>query len=132
MNPDLYKALEAQGLYVTETEISIGTYNTLNWTMAGKAAKENGIFNNKEQNKMTARINTISTATTAVRAKGYIVGSVSDGGDVSFSANPVVHYSPVDARNECKRLARENHGKMFVFVQLSGAEMVPVASGLSI
>lgn len=69
----------------------------------------------------------------AVRNKQYIVGSFHPGTGVSFSNEPTVQYSSMQARAECKRLAKLYPGKTFVFVRLEGAEMtVPQPQTVSI
>lgn len=64
-----------------------------------------------------------------VRNRGYIVGTVSDEGVVSFSANPVVHVNKVAAQAEAARLSEQNPGKAFIFVQLAGGYLVPKLVG---
>jgi hypothetical protein len=76
-------------------------------------------------------INTIDNFFAGVKGKQYIVGSFSAGG-ISFSATPVLHPDAVSARKECKRLAAMNPGKAYLFVQLSGAELVPTTPVISI
>lgn len=69
----------------------------------------------------------------AVRNKQYIVGSFHATTGISFSNAPAVQYSPMQARAECKRLAKMYPGKTFVYVQLQGAEMtVPQPQTVSI
>lgn len=71
------------------------------------------------------KINTQQDAINAVKNKYYLVGSVSDIGNVSFSTTPVVHGYINDARTEARRLASATPGKAYVIVQLVGAELVP-------
>ena len=78
------------------------------------------------------KINTQACAINHTRNGRYIVGSVSTSGSLSFAENPAVQYTAADARTECKRLARLNPGKLFIFVKLSGAELVPVQSAVSV
>lgn len=78
------------------------------------------------------RLNTQAEAIEAVKGSLYIVGSVDANGDFSFSPSPMSHYGATSARSECKRLAKCYPGKMFIFVELSGAEMVSVAPTISI
>ena len=93
-------------------------------------------FNNDFEPKMneTTILRTQDDAINAVRNQFYIIGSVANNGDLSFSASPTIHRTPQDARQECKRLASQNHGRVFVFVRLQGAELVlvPIASTISI
>ena len=94
----------------------------------------NYINANAKQEKMekTQKINHQQLALDHVRANVYIVGSIDQNGSISFSANPMVHHNPQDARKECKRLASINTGKAFVFVRMVGAELVPTAQAVSI
>lgn len=69
----------------------------------------------------------------AIRNKQYIVGSFQPGIGMSFNNEPTVQYSSMQARLECKRLAKLYPGKTFVYVQLQGAEMtVPQPQTVSI
>ncbi len=70
-------------------------------------------------------LNSQNQAIALIRGGGYIVGSVDSTGNLSFSSNPVIHLSTTDARNECKRLAKLSTGKMYVYANLQGAELVP-------
>jgi hypothetical protein len=73
------------------------------------------------------------TAHDAVRNRQYIVGSFSPTTGISFSTEPTVQYSSMQARTECKRLAKMYPGKTFIYVQLQGAEMlVPQPTTVSI
>lgn len=78
------------------------------------------------------KIQTQNQALDAIRSANIMVGSVSAGGTVSFASNPVAHNSSVSARLEAKRLAALEPGKLFVLVQLVGAEMLPTQSEISI
>lgn len=79
----------------------------------------------------TTSINSIASLINAIQSRKYIVGSFSATG-LSFASNPAIQNSERDARAECVRLAKLHPGKMFVFVELSGAEQVPVVTTLSI
>lgn len=57
----------------------------------------------------------------AVQRKKYIVGSFS-AGVFSVSSQPFGHYSEAQARAECSRLATANPNKLFVYLQIQGAE----------
>ena len=81
-----------------------------------------------ELDNMNTTIHTQTDAISAIRAKQFIIGSISANGGISFSLTPAVHNTATEARKECKRLAQLSSGKMYFFVQLSGAEMVPVTS----
>jgi len=60
----------------------------------------------------------------SVRNKQYIIGSFIDGAGISFNPTPTVQYSIMQARAECRRLAKLHPGKTFVFVRFEGAEKV--------
>lgn len=74
----------------------------------------------------TSKINSVVTADAAVQNRKFIVGSIDEFGNLSFTANPVTHVGSTTARNECKRLAKLYPGKTFVFAQLYGGERVRV------
>jgi hypothetical protein len=79
------------------------------------------------------KINTERIMHDAVRNKQYIIGSFTDGTGVSFATNPTVQYGAMQARAECRRLAKLHPGKTFVFVRFEGAEMtVPRPNTISI
>lgn len=81
----------------------------------------------------TIKITNEKIAHDAVRNKQYIVGSFSPNTGMSFPTEPTVQYSSMQARAECKRLAKLHPGKTFVYVQLQGAEMtVPQPQTVSI
>jgi len=69
------------------------------------------------------KINNQNSAHEAVRYKRYIVGSYDPTSGISFSCEPVLHNYRADARTECRRLAKLNPGKTYLFVCLEGAEM---------
>lgn len=82
---------------------------------------------------ITRTIDSQTAAHEAVRNKRYIVGSYHPHSGISFSAEPALHNLRADARAECKRLAKLNPGKTFLFVCLEGAEMtVPQPTTISI
>ncbi len=66
------------------------------------------------------------------REGNFIVGSFTDQGGFSFAPNAVAQTTAAAARAECKRLAAQNPGKNFVFVQLKGLEFVPASQSLSL
>ncbi len=69
----------------------------------------------------------------SIRNNEFIIGSWNPGSGISFTANPTTHYTAAQARAECKRLAKLNPGKTFVFVELSGAEkVIPQPTSVSI
>jgi hypothetical protein len=69
------------------------------------------------------KIDNQNSAHEAVRNKRYIVGSYQPGVGLSFSAIPALHNYRADARSECRRLAKLNPGRTYLFVCLEGAEM---------
>lgn len=81
-------------------------------------------FGNIAINKETKMAQTQTTITTG----SFIIGSVTPGVGVSFSRNPVAHFSAADARAECERLARMNPGKTFFFVEVKGGAYIPAAT----
>lgn len=80
-------------------------------------------------------IMTLSNCIQAVKHNSFIVGSCSAEGStsaLSFARNPVVHGTAQSARSECARLAKLYPGKLYVFVQFSGGEMLPQTQTVSI
>lgn len=72
--------------------------------------------------------NIINSASQVPAARGkFIVASISNTNGFSVSAAPVVHDDATAARNECVRLSKLNPGKTFVFLQIAGGELTPVA-----
>lgn len=85
-----------------------------------------------ELENMNTKLITQNHFIDAIKAGGnYIIGSVDNFGHISFATNPANHPSAAHARAECKRLAKLTPGKLYLFVKLDGAEMVP-ANTLSI
>jgi hypothetical protein len=79
------------------------------------------------------KITTEKIAHDAIRNKQFIIGSFSPGTGVSFSYQPTVQYSAMQARAECRRLAKLYPGKTYFYAQLYGAEMtVPQPQTVSI
>lgn len=72
-------------------------------------------------NKETKMAQTQPTITTG----SFIIGSITPTVGVGFSRSPVEHFSAADARAECERLARMNHGKTFFFVEVKGGAYIP-------
>lgn len=69
----------------------------------------------------------------SVRNKQYIIGSYTESGGISFAVTPTIQYSSMQARAECRRLAKQHPGKTFIFVRLEGAELtVPQPQTVSI
>lgn len=84
---------------------------------------------NELQNKMnySSKLNDHGSFIHAIRTKQFIVGSVDANGFMSFAHNPTAQTTRGAARVECNRLAKLNTGKMYIFVELGGAEYVPVS-----
>ena len=77
----------------------------------------------KQSNKMyTDKLQTKQQLTSAVKGSNYIVGSFTESQGLSFAANPAVQYTVQAARAECKRLAKLNPNKTYIFVKLMGGE----------
>lgn len=114
---ELINELEALNIYVQSMNVkaSFHEYNTIH--IDGYMKKETNMNNT---------LRTQADAFSAVRAKGYIIASVSAYGNFSVAESPAVHDSAIDARTEAKRLAKLSPGKAFVILTLVGAEMVPV------
>jgi hypothetical protein len=107
--------------------------NTLKeWLLYTEELQAHCYINDIETIMNKNSLDTQADAINAIRNQHYIVGSVSAQGSFSFSATPVVQYTVADARQECKRLANQNPGKLFVFVKLQGAELIPTTPTLSI
>lgn len=79
----------------------------------------------------TNKIHDLPSAIENTTENNYVVGSF-DGTRFSVSSNPAVHTTFASARAECSRLANATPGKMFIFLRLEGAELVPRAPRMSI
>ena len=79
----------------------------------------------------TNKIHDLPSAIKNIEENNYIVGSF-DGTHFSVSGNPTIHTTSASARAECGRLANVTPGKMYIFLQLKGAELVPQAPRVSI
>ena len=79
----------------------------------------------------TAKINDLPSAIKNTTENNYVVGSF-DGMHFSVSGNPTIHTTSASARAECGRLANVTPGKMYIFLQLKGAELVPQTPRMSI
>ena len=77
------------------------------------------------------KINSIESAVKNTKEGNFIVGSF-DGSSFSTSSQPIIHTTASAARSECDRLARNSPGKMYIFLQLKGAELVPRSPRMSI
>lgn len=120
---ELINELEGLGIYVQSMNIkaSFQEFNTI--SIEG--------YMDKERNKMT-KLTSQADAVQAIKTAGMFIGSVDTAGNFSMASNPTIQLNGLDARAECKRLAKVNPGKLFFIAQLRGAEMVPVAPTLSI
>ena len=78
-----------------------------------------------ELNKImnNTKITNESTLHSTIRNKQFIIGSFNPATGVSFNTNPTVQYSMMQARGECRRLAKLYPGKTFFFVKLEGGGM---------
>lgn len=114
---ELINELEALNIYVQSMNVSASfhEYNTIH--IDGYMKKETN---------MNTILRTQADVLSAVRAKEYIIASVSVNGDFSIAESPAVHDSGTGVRTEAKRLAKLSPGKAFVILTLAGAEMVPV------
>lgn len=79
-----------------------------------------------DQIMINDKLNSQAAAVSAIKNGYYIIGSVSTSGTVSFADSPTIHTNHITARAECKRLAALCPGKLYTFVRLHGAEVVPV------
>jgi hypothetical protein len=79
----------------------------------------------KTTTNMQPILNTQANAISAIKLNSFIIGSVDAHGAFSISSSPREQSSASQAREECKRLAKLNPGKLYVFMQLNGAEMIP-------
>ena len=77
------------------------------------------------------KIHDLPSAIKNIEENNYIVGSFYDT-HFSVSGNPTVHTTSASARAECDRLANITPGKMYIFLQLKGAELVIQAPRMSI
>lgn len=83
-------------------------------TKAGTLYKMKGSTPSNKQ-----KINQVSTMTGV--SKGFIVGSRTMSGGLSFSVKPRLHQNEQAARAECERLANLYPGKTFVLVEIKGS-----------
>lgn len=82
----------------------------------------------KAKNMENQVIRTQAQAINCIRDGKYIIVSVGANGDFSMSVSPAAHTNAISARAECQRLAKLNPGKMFTFMKLTGAELVPATT----
>lgn len=94
-------------------------------------SQENWHKPKEQQMNDNTKINDIQSAIKNTKEGNFIVGSF-EGTSFSISSQPVIHTTAYSARAECDRLARNNPGKMYVFLQLKGAEWVPHSPRMSI
>jgi hypothetical protein len=101
---------------------------------AAKQVKDAVADQFKNFNKMmdVKKENSLNPVLDNIRAGHFIVGSFSTPGGLTFSSSPVLHTSADAARIECKRLASLNPGRLYLFVRLSGAELVPTQHSVSV
>ena len=77
------------------------------------------------------KIHNLPSAITNTTENNYVVGSF-DGMHFSVSGNPAIHETVASARAECGRLANATPGKMYIILQLKGAELVHQTPRMSI
>lgn len=65
-----------------------------------------------------------------VRARKWIVGSLSENGNFSISATPVRHDTRDSADREATRLASINPGTAYIVMQFVGGRLVPKVVGV--
>lgn len=80
----------------------------------------------------TNKIHALPSAINNTAENNYVVVSSFDGMRFSVSSNPIIHTTSASARAECDRLAKATPGKMYIFLQLKGAELVPQTPRMSI
>lgn len=95
---------------------SFSLENWVKWCETETINELNNIMNN-------TKITNESTLHGAIRNKQYIIGSFNPATGTSFNTHPTVQYSIMQARGECRRLAKLYPGKTFFFVKLEGGEM---------
>lgn len=89
-------------------------------------------FNKMMDAKKETAYNGLESVLNNIKANLFIVGSFSTTSGLSFTGSPVLHPTAEAARAECKRLANNMPGKLYLFVKLSGAELVPVQKSVSV
>ena len=95
-----------------------GSVRTLRKDQLRNLLEANNAFKTWKSNNMQ-KINQVSTMTGV--SKGFIVGSMTLSGGLSFSAKPHLHQNEQAARAECERLANLYPGKTFVLVEIKGS-----------
>ncbi len=65
-----------------------------------------------------------------VAARKWIVGSLSEHGTFSISANPIRHDTRDSAEREATRLASLNPGTAYITLQFQGGKLVPKVNGV--
>lgn len=86
---------------------------------------------NQTQFFKTTAVTGSSTAIAAVLARKFIVGSINDQGEFSFSTHPVMHDTAESADQEAKRLAQLKHGTAFIVARLCAGKLVPKVLGVA-
>lgn len=130
MNETLERLLKTPGFQVNSLAYSYNVPGTIldfdiKASLSTTASKEPI----NELENMNTKLVTQDNFINAIKGSNrYIVGSVDSAGTLSFAQNPAYHTSTVDARAECKRLAKQYPGKLYIFVGLQGGEMVPANS----
>lgn len=130
---ELAEKAHKYGSYARRKELYASEFDCVK--QARKVVENNfKYYNEMMNNKMehTKYMNDFSSTILSIKAGKFIVGSFTEQSGLSFSEKPVTHDTAIEARTECKRLAKLNPGKLFVFVKLAGAELLPVNTTVSI
>ena len=91
----------------------------------------NETFTNTFRTVSGAVSSVFSAAVSAISKREWIVGSLSEAGEFSFSARPVFHASAASADAEAVRLAKLKPGTVFVTVKFGGGKLVPRVTGVA-
>jgi hypothetical protein len=124
--PNMIKVYREWGLSAELVAVDLSKINEL--SSLSKATR----LPLKPSIKITANmqpiLSTQDKAISAIKLNNFIVGSVDMEDNFSVATNPREQSSATQAREECKRLAKLNPGKMYVLMRLSGAELVPAST----
>ena len=89
----------------------------------------NETFSNLFKGAIEATQSHFNNAVAAVRNRYWIVGSIDENGNFSFSSKPATHPSESSAMSEAGRLAKANPGKAYIAVRFVGGVLVPRVVG---
>lgn len=124
-NKELIETLESYGFHVQNMHVRRSYSDYAVFDISGYVKHEEV---NELKELLMEKITNQTTAFEAIKARRIVIGSIDANGTFSASSNPATHVSPTQAREECKRLAKLNPGKLFTFMQFGGAEMVPTST----